>query len=100
MSGDRTGKWTEPTLLPELPPPPPDRIRVRGARLVRVYDPPGTAKVDGGREAVVLAWARLPDGAWAILLAWAGHFIRFAAWIPSPSGGGGNAAPSLRMQGI
>lgn len=74
MGGDQ-GHWVEPPLLPPLPPPPPDRIQIRGAKLVRVYDPPGTAKVDGGREAVVIAWARLPDGAWAVLLAWAGRWM-------------------------
>jgi hypothetical protein len=73
MSGDQ-GKWVEGPLLPTLPPPPPERIEVRGARLVRVFSPPGTVKVDGGREAVALARAQLPDGSWAVLLAWAGHW--------------------------
>lgn len=73
MAGDQ-GHWAEPPLLPVLPPPPPERIEARGARLVRVFSPPGTLKVDGGREAVVLAWAQLPDRSWAVLLAWAGHW--------------------------
>lgn len=68
-SGDR--EWLEDPLLPELPAPPFDRIQVRGARLVRVYDEPGTRRQDGGREAVIVAWAQLPDGGWAVLLAWA-----------------------------
>lgn len=73
---DRPGRWTEPPILPEVPAPPPDRIVVRGARLVRVYgssesrDVAGKPRRDGGREAVVLAWARMPDGAWAVLMAW------------------------------
>ena len=72
--------WTEGPILPELPPPPVDRIQVRGAQLAQIYDPPGTKlmlggrpRPDGGREAVVLAWARIPGGGWAVLLAWTSY---------------------------
>ena len=76
---DRPGRWTEPPILPEVPAPPPDRILVRGARLVRIYDGTdsrdvaGKPRRDGGREAVVLAWARTSDG-WAVLLAWTSYW--------------------------
>jgi hypothetical protein len=69
---DSAVKWTEGPLLPWLPPPPPDRIMVRGAKYVRIYSTPGSRKIDGGREAVILAWARCADGGWGVLLAWAG----------------------------
>lgn len=80
MDDESAGHWVEPPLLPTAPAPPLDRIRVRGARLVRVYagtesrDVAGKPRRDGGREAVTLAWARMPDGGWAVLLAWAGHW--------------------------
>lgn len=63
-------------MLPEVPAPPSDRVLVRGARLVRVYDPPGHARglADGGREAVILAWARTPDRHWAVLMAWTSYW--------------------------
>lgn len=78
---DRPGRWTEPPILPEVPAPPPGRILVRGARLVRIYDGTesrtvsGRPRPDGGREAVILAWARMPDGGWAILLAWTSYWL-------------------------
>lgn len=54
---ERPGRFIEPPLLAETTPPPPDRILVRGARLVRVYGGPGSRDVagkprpDGGRLA-------------------------------------------------
>jgi hypothetical protein len=73
------GKWTEKRpLLPKLPPAPVARIVVRGAQLVRVYSPPDTLKpgrTDGGRGAVILAWARTGDAGWGVLLAWAGYWL-------------------------
>jgi hypothetical protein len=71
------GRWLEPPLLPRLPDPPYDRVMVRGASLMRVYSPAG-AKIegrDGGRAAIVVAWARLGDGrGWGVLMAWAGNW--------------------------
>lgn len=77
---DGRGRWTEGPILPEVAAPPPARILVRGARLVRVYDGAGARDVagrpraDGGRDAVILAWARLPGGAWVVLLAWTSYW--------------------------
>lgn len=70
------GHWVEETILPELKAPPPELIQVRGAQLVRVksIDPPGVER--GFREAVVLAWARIPGGGWAGLFAWIGAWQR------------------------
>ena len=76
MINDRDGHWVESPLLPDaVPAPPLDRIVIYGAKLVRVYGEPGGKKPDGGREAVIVAWARMPDGRWAVLLAWAGHWM-------------------------
>lgn len=73
-------EYTEGPILAELAPPPPDLIRVRGAQLVQIYDEPGGVRMvngrpqrDGGREAVVLAWAPIPAGGWAVLLAWTSY---------------------------
>jgi hypothetical protein len=61
--------------MPALPPPPNDQIQVRGAQLIRVWPPHGGPRRPGGfEEAVALAWARLGDGRWGALLAWAGHW--------------------------
>jgi hypothetical protein len=72
------GRWLEDPLLPTLPDPPADRVVVHGASLVRVYSPAGS-KIegrDGGRAAIVIAWARLGDGeSWAVLMAWAGNWM-------------------------
>lgn len=73
MGGDQ-GHWAEKLLLTEVAAPPPARIETHGASLVRVFGPDGPAKGDGGREAIVLARAQLPDGRWAILVAWARHW--------------------------
>lgn len=81
MSSERPGRFIEPPLLAETTPPPPDRILVRGARLVRVYggissrDVSGKPRPDGGREAVILAWARMPDRGWAVLMAWTSYWL-------------------------
>lgn len=54
---------------------------MRGARLVRVYGGPGSRDVagkprpDGGREAVILAWTRMPDRRWAVLMAWTSYWL-------------------------
>jgi hypothetical protein len=56
--------------------PPPELIRVDGARLLRIYDPPEKRKPsDGGWEAVVIATAPRQDGPWGGLLAWIGRRI-------------------------
>lgn len=70
------GRWTEPAILPELPPPPADRIQVRGAQRLRIYniDDPDHRKRAGYREAVAVAWARLPGGDWAALIGWMGYW--------------------------
>ena len=39
---------------------------------MRIYSPPGLRKIDGGREAVILAWAQRSDRRWGVLLAWTG----------------------------
>lgn len=59
-------------ILPELPAPPVERIAVRGAQRLRVLnvDSPNPGSRGGFTECVALAWARLPDGDWAALLAW------------------------------
>lgn len=72
--------FTEPPILPELVPPPISAVRVRGAQLVQIYGPPhpdpwGRPKPDGGREAVILAWAAIPGGGWAVLLAWTSYAL-------------------------
>jgi len=69
MTGPESGRWIEAPILPALPPPPPERIVIRGARLVRVMTPQG-----GHTDAVILAWARLGSGAWGALAAWGGHW--------------------------
>lgn len=80
MGEDRPGHWAEKPLLAEVPAPPLARIETRGASLVRVHGPDGPSKGDGGREAIVLARAQMPDGRWAVLLAWARHW----AWEDPP----------------
>ena len=77
MDDGEGGRWLDPPLLPRLPDPPEDRIVVRGAQLVSVFSPPETlrpGRSDGGTYAVVVAWARLGDGAWGALLAWGGRW--------------------------
>lgn len=73
---DEAGRWTDEPLLPELPPPPADRIIVRGAQLVRVYtvDHPDPRRRRGYSEAVILAWARTGAEGWGVLLAWGGSW--------------------------
>lgn len=71
MDEDTGGRWVEEPILPLLPPPPADRILVRGTQLVHV------AFVHNGQrrgftEAAVLAWARTGDGGWGALTAWQG----------------------------
>lgn len=70
MAEDAGGRWVEEPILPELPPPPPNLVRVRGAQLIRVtaFDPAGNRR--GFTEAVVLAWAPLRGGGWGVLTAW------------------------------
>lgn len=72
--------WTEEPILTPISPPPPGLVEVRGAQLVRIYDGPGAThepggrpRPDGGREAVVLARARIPCGGQAVLLAWTSY---------------------------
>lgn len=68
---EREGRWAEPPILPELPPPPADLIAVRGAQVVRVHDIDNpNPKLRGHTEAVVLAWAPIPAGGFAGLCAW------------------------------
>jgi hypothetical protein len=65
------GRWIEEPVLPLLPPPPADRILVRGTRLIRVaFIHRGQRR--GFTEAAVLAWARTGDGGWGVLTAWQG----------------------------
>lgn len=68
------GRWVDDPILPEVSAPPPERVLVRGAQLIRVInvDAPNRASRKGFTEAVILAWARLPDGDWAVLAAWQG----------------------------
>lgn len=80
MNEERAGHWAEKPLLTEVPAPPPAAIETHGAALVRIFGPDGPAKADAGREAVVLARAQMPDGPWAILVAWARHW----AWESPP----------------
>lgn len=84
MNEERPGHWAEKPLLTELaddvPAPPPSVIETHGASLVRIFGPNGPSKTDGGREAVVLARAKMPDGPWVILVAWARHW----AWEQPP----------------
>lgn len=70
VAEDAGGRWVEEPILPELPPPPPNLVRVRGAQLIRVtaFDPAGNRR--GFTEAVVLAWAPLRGGGWGVLTAW------------------------------
>lgn len=72
MTAPTPGRWAEDPVLPELPAPPPDQVSVRGAQLLRVYnvDAASSGSRGGYTEAVALAWARLPDGDWAVLAAW------------------------------
>jgi hypothetical protein len=69
MSAD--ARWLDDPPLPELAPPPAQRILVRGAQVVRVHftDEPNE-KQRGHIEVVVIAWARLPGGDWAGLCVW------------------------------
>lgn len=72
MEGDADqGRLLDDPPLPELTPPPPGLIAVRGTQVVRVHhiDHPNP-KMRGFTEVVVLAWARLPDGDWAGLCVW------------------------------
>lgn len=66
------GGWISPVLVELLPPPPPDRITSPGSRLVAVAvtKPDGYQVSNGG---VVLAWARMTGGRWAMLFAWTGQ---------------------------
>lgn len=66
-----TGRWTEEPVLPELPPPPTDRVLVRGAQLIRVTFVHGGQR-RGFTEAMILAWARTGDGGWGVLTSWLG----------------------------
>lgn len=70
--GTSAGRWVEDPILPELKPPPIDRIRVTGARLLHVVniDARNTASRGGYTKTVALAWARTADGQAAALLAW------------------------------
>lgn len=66
------GRFLDDPPLPELAPPPPELIAVRGAQVVRVHhtDHPNP-KLRGFTEVVVLAWARVPDSEhWAGLCVW------------------------------
>ncbi len=74
MNEERAGHWVEKPLLVEVAAPPPAAIETHGAALVRIFGPDGPAKTDAGREAVVLARAKMPGGPWAILVAWARHW--------------------------
>jgi hypothetical protein len=63
--------WIDPVLVWLLPPPPPERITSPGSRLLAV----SVTKPDGYQESnsgVVLAWARMNAGRWAMLFAWSG----------------------------
>lgn len=80
MADDQGWRWTEDPILPGLPPPPPGLILVRGATPIRIYDTPervhivgGKRRPDGGRDGVVIAWAGIPRGGWAVLLAWTSY---------------------------
>lgn len=74
--GDAGGRWVEDPVLPELPAPPTSLIRVRGAQLLRVYnvDSSNRGSRRGYTDTVALAWARLPEGGWALLAAWQGSW--------------------------
>lgn len=60
--------------LPLLKPPPPHLIAVRGAQRLRVMnvDDPDPRRRNGHTETIALAWAQIPGGGWAVLLAWIG----------------------------
>src|SRR5581483_6563897 len=63
--------WRSPVLVELLPPPPPDRITAPGSRLVAI----AVTKPDGyqtSNAGVVLAWAKMSRGRWAMLFAWTG----------------------------
>ncbi len=70
--GYDAGRWVDEPILPELPAPPAHLVQVRGAQLVavRYVDPAGRRRGEG--DAVILAWAPLPAGGWAVLVAWIG----------------------------
>lgn len=76
--GDERGRWEEDAILPELAAPPADSIQVRGAQLVHRLnvEAHNTPSREGYTEAVILAWAPLPDGGWAVLAAWLGAWRR------------------------
>lgn len=59
-------------LVELLPPPPPERIVSPGSRLiaVAVTNPDGYQLSNAG---IVLAWARMRSGRWAMLFAWTGR---------------------------
>lgn len=80
MDDERAGHWAEKPLLAEAPAFPPSAIETHGASLVRIYGPDGPSKTDAGREAIVLARAKMPTGPWVILLAWPRHW----AWEKPP----------------
>lgn len=61
-------------ILPEVAPPAADAILVRGAQLLRRLnvEAHNRSSRGGHTDMVALAWARLPDGDWAVLAAWQG----------------------------
>lgn len=74
MDEDEGGRWVEDPILPEVEPPAPGDILVRGAQLLRRVNIEAHNKSSRGghTDMVALAWARLPDGDWAVLAAWQG----------------------------
>jgi hypothetical protein len=68
-------RWLDEAPLPEFKEhPPAELIRVRGGRVVRVYqvDDPHPQRREGFTDAVLLAWAHRLEGGWGMLLAWLG----------------------------
>lgn len=69
MVGTEPVRWLDEPLLALVPPPPPPvEIVAPGARLLAVHTPPGVPY--RWTRSVALAWARMPSGGWAVLLAW------------------------------
>ena len=66
--------WVHPQLLRTLTPAPPRLIEQPGGRLVTVSNALGSSPHEH-HPAVLLAWARIPDGAWASLMVWHGSRI-------------------------